>query len=135
MTQFKKDISELNQTFRESDSYDELDDRLGASSDLRNSYSSDFDPSYKDQYEIKRNYYGFGPKGYRRSDQKLKDEARLLLNQDPILDSSNINIEVFNNVIYLRGFVDSRKDKKRAELLIEDIFGIEDIQNQLKIMR
>ncbi len=135
MTQFKKDFSELNQTFRESDSYDEFEDGPSSDSGQRNSYSSDFDPSYRDQYEIKRNYYGFGPKGYKRSDQKLKDEASLLLNQDPILDSSNINIEVFNNVIYLRGFVDSRKDKKRAELLIEDIFGIEDIQNQLKIMR
>lgn len=135
MTQIKKDFSELNQTFRESDSYDDIDDRVGSGIEQLNSYTSDFDPSYKDQYEIRRNYYGYGPKGYRRSDQKLKDEARLLLNQDPILDSSNINIEVFNNVIFLRGFVDSRKDKKRAEFLIEDIFGIEDIQNQLKIMR
>jgi osmotically-inducible protein OsmY len=57
------------------------------------------------------------------------------MNQDPILDSTNIQIDVLNNVIYLRGIVDSRRDKKRAEVLVEDIYGIEDVQNQLKIAR
>jgi hypothetical protein len=136
MTQFNKDYTSRGPaTFRESDSID-LEDQLRSNSfNQVDPFYDDYDPSYKDQYQVKKNYYGLGPKGYKRSDMRLKDEACLLMNQDPILDSTNIQIDVLNNVIYLRGIVDSRRDKKRAEVLVEDIYGIEDVQNQLKIAR
>ena len=136
MTQFNKDFStRAKDTFRESDSFD-LEDRLRPNPiNQTDPFYDDYDPSYKDQYQTRTNYYGIGPKGYKRSDMRLKEEAYLLLNQDPILDSSSIQIDVLNNVIYLKGVVDSRRDKKRAEVLIEDIYGIEDVQNQLRIVR
>jgi hypothetical protein len=136
MTQFNKDFStRAKDTFRESDSFD-LEDRLRPNPiNQTDPFYDDYDPSYNDEYQTRKNYYGIGPKGYKRSDMRLKEEAYLLLNQDPILDSSSIQIDVLNNVIYLKGVVDSRRDKKRAEVLIEDIYGIEDVQNQLKIVR
>jgi hypothetical protein len=136
MTHFNKDHSSHGtDTFRESDSFD-IEDRFRTNSfNQLDPFYDDYDPSYKDQYQVRKNYYGVGPKGYKRSDSKLKEEAYLLLSQDPIIDSTNIHIDVLNNVIYLKGIVDSRRDKKRAEVLVEDIFGLEDVQNQLKIAK
>lgn len=134
MNQQFKYFSRGKSHFSESDSIDENNQYKPIRDDFDH-FEQDYDPSYKDEYEIRRNFYGVGPRGYKRSDLKLKEEAMSILQQDPILDSSDIYLEVSNNVLYLTGLVDSRRDKKRAEVLIEDIFGVEDVQNQLRITR
>ena len=112
-------------------------------------FRNDYDPTYEDQYEAKRsrwsedlrsdasreNYFGKGPKGYKRSIKRIKDEACEILARDFDLDASDIEVEIKDDIIFLNGYVASRQDKKRAESLVEDISGIDDVQNQLQVKK
>jgi hypothetical protein len=54
-------------------------------------------------------YAGVGPKGYRRSDQRVREEIceRLLL--DPYLDASNVAVAVSKGRVSLKGTVPSER--------------------------
>ena len=100
-------------------------------------YGDDFDPSYEDEYGIRRmdkkNYFGKGPRGYERSAQVILDEAYDKLTLDPDLDASGIDISFNDGIIILKGEVAARKDKRLAEDVVEDILGVRDVLNQLNI--
>ena len=120
-------------------------------------FRSDYDPTYEDEYGMKHpyehggklnrwsddirsessheNHRGKGPKGFQRSPVRIKDEACELLARDSELDASDIEVDVEDNCIVLKGEVDSRKDKRLAELLVENISGIEDVYNQLRVKK
>jgi hypothetical protein len=76
---------------------------------------------------------GRGPRGYRRSDERINDEAHDRLTDDPWLDASEIRIEVKDAEVTLSGLVDNREAKHRAERLIEDISGVTHVQNNLRV--
>jgi len=76
---------------------------------------------------------GRGPRGYRRPDERIEDEAHDRLTDDPWLDASNIEVEVKNGEVTLNGSVDNREAKHRAERLIEDISGVGHVQNNLRV--
>lgn len=69
----------------------------------------------------------------RRDDQELEYWSLNLLSQDPVLADENIFVELRDNVLYLRGRLDTRWKKKRAEMLLEAVPHITDIQNMIKI--
>ena len=69
----------------------------------------------------------------RRDDQELEYWSLNLLSQDPVLADENIFVELRENVLYLRGKLDTRWKKKRAEMLLEAVPHITDIQNMIKI--
>jgi translation elongation factor EF-1beta len=116
--------------YREVDSWDdELDwhsERFGSDlsryGDRRVSGSSHPEQSFR----------GRGPKGYRRSDESIHEEVCHLLWEDQAVDASDIEVTVAGGIVYLKGEVDSRREKRRAESLIEDLSGVEDVQNQLR---
>jgi len=78
---------------------------------------------------------GKGPKGYHRSDERIKEDISDRLMDDGLLDASNIEIEVSNNEVILSGNVDSRDAKRRAEELCESIAGVNNVENRLHISR
>jgi hypothetical protein len=80
-------------------------------------------------------YAGRGPKGYRRSDDRIGDDVCQLLTDDPHVDASNIEVKVRDGEVTLGGTVDSRRTKRHAEDLIESIAGVKEIHNQLRIAR
>jgi osmotically-inducible protein OsmY len=96
--------------------------------------SSDYSHS-NDHDHDKRNFSGIGPKGYKRKDESVKDEASELLCWSPEVDASEIELNVQNGVISLSGFVDSRHAKRLAEDLLEKIIGVKDIDNRLIIKK
>ena len=120
-------------------------------------FKKDYDPTYEDEYGMKHpyehggeenrwaddirseasreNHAGKGPKGYMRSEQRIKEEASEILSHDYDLDASEIELEVKDRCLILRGEVHSRRDKRLAEYLVEDISGIEDVDNQLIIKK
>ena len=83
----------------------------------------------------KRSYAGIGPKNYRKSDESIKDEVCEMLYWSPDVDSRRVDVLVENGVVKLQGFVDSRHAKRTSEAIIEDIFGVVDIQNELIITK
>ena len=82
-----------------------------------------------------RSHRGLGPKGYKRSDERINEEAHERLTDDLWLDASNISISVSSGEVTLSGTVETREAKHRAERLVEDLSGVNHVQNNLRIAR
>jgi hypothetical protein len=97
-----------------------------------------YDPHYLDPdygRSTSRGARGLGPQGYKRSDDRISDDAHERLTDDTWLDASNISISVSGGEVTLSGTVDSREAKHRAERLIEDLSGVTHVQNNLRVAK
>lgn len=79
------------------------------------------------------NYSGRGPRNWRRSDERITEDVNERLARDPDLDATDVEVRVNEGVVTLSGIVEDRRDKRRAEDIAEDVFGVDDIQNELKV--
>lgn len=75
---------------------------------------------------------GRGPKGYTRSDERIREEACDRLTDHSGIDASGIEVNVSNGEVTLSGTVDHRGTKRAAEMCIEDISGTRHVQNNLR---
>lgn len=78
-------------------------------------------------------FRGRGPKGYKRSDERIREDVCERLTQDDRVDASNIEVTVKNCEVTLSGSVGSREEKRRAEDIIDDISGVTDVSNRLRV--
>jgi hypothetical protein len=76
---------------------------------------------------------GKGPKGYTRSDDRIREDVCDSLTDDPMLDAGEIEVEVKNGEVTLSGTVTDRLAKRHAEDMIERITGVKDVQNDIKV--
>ena len=77
-------------------------------------------------------YAGRGPKGYRRSDERIEEEINERLERHPEIDATEIQVTVQNGEVTLSGSVEDRRAKRLAEDLVDDVYGVKDVQNQLR---
>lgn len=78
---------------------------------------------------------GKGPRGYQRSPERIRNDVHDRLHDDPYVDASNIEVEVNQNEVILKGYVDTREAKRRAEDLVESISGVRQVENRLRVGR
>jgi BON domain-containing protein len=78
-------------------------------------------------------YYGRGPRGYQRSDERIREDVCDRLTDAPDVDASDIDIQVVNREVTLRGNVGTRLEKRRAEDIAEQISGVNDVHNEIKV--
>jgi len=76
---------------------------------------------------------GRGPRGYARSDDRIRDDVNDRLTDDPFVDASEIDVSVQNGEVTLGGTVDNRQAKRRAEDIAENISGVKHVQNNLRV--
>lgn len=76
---------------------------------------------------------GKGPKGYARSDERIREDVSDRLSDDPMLDATNIDVNVESGEVTLSGTVESRRDKRRAEDIADDVSGVNHVQNNLRV--
>ena len=76
---------------------------------------------------------GIGPRGYKRSDESIYDDVCEMLTRSADVDARDIDVKVTDGVAYLSGTVSDRQMKKMAELEIENISGLRDVQNLLSL--
>lgn len=76
---------------------------------------------------------GKGPKGYTRSDERIKDDLNDKLSDDSFIDASEIDVTVEQCEVVLTGTVDSKEEKRRAEDIAERISGVRNVENRLKV--
>lgn len=76
---------------------------------------------------------GKGPKGYKRADSLIYEDVCSMLQASRDVDGTDIEVAVKEGCVYLNGCVNTRYEKKMAELEIENISGVRDVQNYLKI--
>lgn len=83
--------------------------------------------------QARGSFAGRGPKGYRRSDDRINEDVCERLTQHPDIDATEIEIRVSNGEVTLIGNVDSRLAKRLAEDVVEDISGVREIHNQMRV--
>lgn len=76
---------------------------------------------------------GKGPKGYRRSDERIKEDINDRLSDDHYVDASDIDVQVSNGEVTLTGTVEDRQSRRRAEDLAEFVSGVTYVQNNIRI--
>lgn len=80
-----------------------------------------------------QSHVGKGPKGWQRSDERIKEEVCETLARHPEIDASDIEVNVQNCEVTLTGTVTEREAKRIAEDAVERVFGVKDVQNQIKV--
>ena len=78
-------------------------------------------------------FFGKGPKGYKRSDERIREEVSEALYRDYHVDASEIEVDVKEGIVTLSGTVDSRQSKRAAEECIENLTGVIDVHNRIRI--
>ena len=78
-------------------------------------------------------FAGRGPKGYRRSDERIREDVCDRLTDDGGIDATEVEVVVNNCEVTLSGVVNSRGEKRRAEDLVEDVPGVRDVHNNLRV--
>lgn len=76
---------------------------------------------------------GRGPRGYTRSDDRIREDVSDRLTDNPILDATEIEVAVASAEVTLSGYVDSRYSKRLAEDIAEDVSGVRHVQNNLRV--
>jgi len=79
-----------------------------------------------------RNFRGRGPKGYRRSDERIREDVNDRLTDHAYLDASDIDVNVKEGEVTLSGKVFDRTDKRLAEDVAESVTGVKNVQNNLR---
>lgn len=80
-------------------------------------------------------HYGRGPKGYTRSDDRIRDDVSDRLMEDWEVDASDIEVGVAAGEVTLTGTVGDRQSKRRAENLAANVLGVKDVQNNLRVRK
>jgi hypothetical protein len=81
-----------------------------------------------------RKLTGRGPKGYRRSDERILDDVAERMARSWI-NLEWVEVRVENGEVTLTGFVESREDKRDLEDIADDVFGVEEVRNELRVRR
>jgi len=82
-----------------------------------------------------RDHTGRGPKGYTRSDERIREDVSDRLSDDYAVDASEIEVGVASGEVTLSGTVGSREEKRRAEDIAERVSGVSHVQNNLRVNR
>ena len=78
--------------------------------------------------------WGRGPKGYQRSDTRIHEEVCDRLTYSDV-DAENVEVTVANGEVTLAGTVRDRWDKRRAEDIVEDVAGVREVHNSIRVAR
>jgi hypothetical protein len=76
---------------------------------------------------------GRGPKGYQRSEERIREDLSDRLTAHGLIDASDVEVRIQGAEVTLVGFVDSRAAKRAAEDLAEDVPGVREVHNQLRV--
>lgn len=76
---------------------------------------------------------GKGPKGYQRSDDRIREDVNDRLTDDDTLDAADIEVKVKDCEVTLSGFVQDRADRRLAEDCAEAVSGVKHVQNNIRV--
>lgn len=88
-----------------------------------------------DSRNSEENFTGRGPKNYKRSDDRIKEDINDRLSFYSYIDASDVDVEVSGGEVALTGTVNDRWSKRRAEDIAESVSGVNNVENRLRIKR
>lgn len=80
-------------------------------------------------------YAGRGPKGYTRSDERIREDVCDRLSWNDEVDATDIIVRVQNGEVTLEGSVETRRMKRLAEDIAEDVPGVLDVHNTVRVKK
>lgn len=80
-------------------------------------------------------HYGRGPKGYVRSDERIREEVCERLSDNDQVDASDIAVFVRDREVTLEGSVETRRMKHLSEDIADSVSGVEDVHNRLTVRK
>lgn len=86
-----------------------------------------------EQWRVPGPHAGRGPRGYQRSEERMREEINDRLTAHGLIDATDVEVRIQNGEVTLTGFVDSRAAKRAAEDCAEDIQGVREVHNHLRI--
>ena len=78
-------------------------------------------------------FAGRGPRGWQRSDDRIKEDICERMSLHGGLDASDIEVRVASCEVTLSGSVPDRDAKRIAETLAESVSGVRDVHNQIRV--
>ncbi len=82
----------------------------------------------------RQSHRGKGPSGYTRSDERIRETVCEMLTEHDHVDATNIEVTVKGGEVMLGGSVEDRRQKRLAEDIAEQVSGVKDVQNQIRVM-
>jgi hypothetical protein len=80
-----------------------------------------------------RRRYPLGPKGYQRSDERLREDISERLMEAYEIDSSEVTVQVLGGKVVLEGTVPDRYMKHAIEDLADAAPGVQDVDNRIRV--
>ncbi len=105
----------------------------GSNSDNYSTYGRDNNFGSSSIQQMRRSFAGKGPKGWTRSDDRIKEQVCDALERDHHIDASDIEVDVQQGIVILRGNVEDRRTKRLAEDCVEHLSGVKDVRNELSV--
>ncbi|MCK6592183.1 MAG: BON domain-containing protein [Polyangiaceae bacterium] len=78
---------------------------------------------------------GRGPRGYKRSDERIREDICDRLMQHDDVDASDVEVTVSSGEVTLQGTVESRQMKHLIEDVIDAVQGVQEVHNQIRVKR
>lgn len=94
-----------------------------------------YEPEHRSMWESVKDFFGVGPKGYSRSDDRIQEDVSEALMRDRSVDASEIEVSVMSGNVTLRGSVNDKWMKRRAEDCAEEVSGVKNVKNELEVRR
>jgi hypothetical protein len=76
-----------------------------------------------------------GPRNYQRTDERILEDLCEQLTRSARLDLNEVEVRVEQGVVTLEGSVPDRPQKYRIEDIADEVFGVKDLVNHLRVAR
>lgn len=83
----------------------------------------------------RQSFFGRGPKGYKRSDERIKEDVSDRIAQLGHIDATDVEVTVTGGEVTLMGNIPDRSMKYELEHLVLGVVGVNDVNNQLRLKR
>ncbi|HTM66549.1 MAG TPA: BON domain-containing protein [Flavipsychrobacter sp.] len=136
----RRNYSNYNNNYNRQDGNDRYEDRRqndrdwwDKTSDEVASWFGDEDAERRRRRDEQQSHRGRGPKGYQRSDERIREDVNDRLTDDPWVDASDIEVSVNDREVILSGEVHDRSSKRRAEDIAEGVLGVQNVENRIRV--
>jgi osmotically-inducible protein OsmY len=87
----------------------------------------------QERWRVPGPHAGRGPKGYQRPEERIREEINDRLTAHGLVDATDVEVRIQSGEVTLTGFVDSRAAKRAAEDCADDVQGVREVHNHLRI--
>jgi hypothetical protein len=85
--------------------------------------------------QVRGGFSGRGPKGYTRTDDRIREDVCDRLSWNDEVDATEVIVRVTNGEVTLEGSVETRHMKRLAEDVAEEVAGVSDVHNQIRVTK